>query len=53
MIIKIETESHHLFEYDIDWQSGEGELIDNRKMGGRICPPLLCFNYLPQMSQND
>lgn len=47
MIIKIETESHHLFEYDIDWQSGEGELIDNRKMGGEyvhhcyvsiICP---------------
>ncbi len=34
MIIKIETELKHTFDYDIDWQSFEGELVDSRKMGG-------------------
>lgn len=52
MIIKIETESHHLFEYDIDWQSEEGELIDNRKNGGRICPPLFMLQlFAPNVTK--
>lgn len=52
MIIKIETESHHLFEYDIDWQSGEGELIDNRKMGGANMSTIVMFQlFAPNVTK--